>query len=101
MVGVDRRRLLRKSSEWRPSLLVVVMVRMPFTVVGVDLVRVVDVARSFERYGARYVRRIFTEREIEYYSREAHLAGEQCAARFAVQGGYDQDPSCYEVVRPR
>ena len=85
MVGVDRRRLLRTSSEWRPSLLVVVMVRIPCMVVGVDLARVVDVARSFERYGARYVRRIFTEREIEYCSREPHLAGERYAARFAAK----------------
>ena len=85
MTGADRRRLLQTSSERRRSLFVVVMVQGPSMVIGVDLVRVADVARSLERYGARYVRRIFTEREIEYCSREPHLAGERYAARFAAK----------------
>ena len=72
------------------------MVQAPSMVVGVDLVRVADVARSLERYGARYVRRIFTEREMGYYSPEPHLAGERYATRFAAQGGYDQDPLCHD-----
>jgi holo-[acyl-carrier protein] synthase len=50
--------------------------------VGVDLVRVKDVALSLERFGDRYVRRIFTSREAAY-CRAA--AGRAAAARFAVR----------------
>jgi holo-[acyl-carrier protein] synthase len=50
--------------------------------VGVDLVSVREVARSLERFGERYVRRIFTPREAAY-CRAA--AGRGAAARLAVR----------------
>jgi len=50
--------------------------------VGVDLVSVREVARSLERFGDRYVRRIFTTREAAY-CRAA--AGRAVATRFAVR----------------
>jgi holo-[acyl-carrier protein] synthase len=50
--------------------------------VGVDLVSVVDVMAALERFGDRYVRRIFTEQEAAY-CRAAK--GAVAAARFAVR----------------
>ncbi len=50
--------------------------------VGIDLVSVREVARSLERFGERYVRRVFTVREAAY-CRAA--AGRAAAARFAVR----------------
>jgi holo-[acyl-carrier protein] synthase len=50
--------------------------------VGVDLVSVRDVARSLERFGERYVRRVFTAHEAAY-CRAA--TGRAAAARFAVR----------------
>jgi holo-[acyl-carrier protein] synthase len=50
--------------------------------VGVDLVSVREVARSLERFGERYVRRIFTECEAAY-CRAA--TGRAAAARLAVR----------------
>jgi holo-[acyl-carrier protein] synthase len=50
--------------------------------VGVDLVSVREVARSLERFGDRYVRRIFTTCEAAY-CRAA--AGRAAATRFAVR----------------
>lgn len=54
-------------------------------VVGVDLVRVSDVSQSLARFGEHYARRVFTAGEIEYCSKEPHLAGERYAARFAAK----------------
>jgi holo-[acyl-carrier protein] synthase len=50
--------------------------------VGVDLVSVREVARSLERFGERYVRRVFTAHEAAY-CRAA--AGRAAAARFAAR----------------
>lgn len=54
-------------------------------VVGVDLIRVDEVATSIRRFGERYTHRIFTPDEITYCSREPHLADERFAARFAAK----------------
>ena len=54
-------------------------------VVGVDLVRVGDVAASIARFGDKYTRRLFTDGEITYCLQEPHLAGERFAARFAAK----------------
>lgn len=50
--------------------------------VGMDLVSVVDVMAALERFGDRYVRRIFTEQEAAY-CRAAK--GAATAARFAAR----------------
>ncbi len=47
--------------------------------VGIDLVRVADVARSVERFGARYLERVFTTKERRVRSVE------RLAARFAAK----------------
>lgn len=60
-------------------------VQCPSLVVGTDIVKVADVADSIERYGARYTRRIFTDREISYCMGETPLAAERFAARFAAK----------------
>ncbi len=51
--------------------------------VGVDLTRVDDVAESLARFGERYARRLFTEREITDTAGASRAAG--LAARFAAK----------------
>ncbi len=51
---------------------------------GVDLAEVDRIRRSIERYGARFVERIFTPREIAYVERKANKF-ERYAARFAAK----------------
>lgn len=53
--------------------------------VGMDLVRVSDVAESLDRFGDRYVRRLFTEAEAEYCKRSAAALAPRFAARFAAK----------------
>jgi holo-[acyl-carrier protein] synthase len=53
--------------------------------VGVDLVRVDDVAASIQRFGDRYTRRIFTPDEIDYCTEKPDLSGRRFAARFAAK----------------
>jgi holo-[acyl-carrier protein] synthase len=50
--------------------------------VGVDIISVREVSRSLERFGDRYVRRVFTTDEADY-CRAAN--GSAAAARFAVR----------------
>jgi holo-[acyl-carrier protein] synthase len=50
--------------------------------VGLDVVSVKEVSRSLERFGDRYVRRVFTPREAAYC--RAGI-GRAAAARFAVR----------------
>lgn len=54
-------------------------------VVGVDLVQVSDVARSIDALGDRYVRRVFTEREIAYCTASPEMTSARFAARFAAK----------------
>ena len=53
--------------------------------VGVDLVRVADVADAMNRFGDRYTKRIFTDREIAYCGGVPQLAAERFAVRFAAK----------------
>ena len=51
---------------------------------GVDLVEVERIAHSIERFGERFLNRIFTAGEIAYCSRKRNQA-ESFAARFAAK----------------
>ena len=51
---------------------------------GVDLIEVERVAHSIERFGDRFLKRIFTQGEIAYCSRKRNQA-ESLAARFAAK----------------
>jgi holo-[acyl-carrier protein] synthase len=51
---------------------------------GVDLCEVPRVRQAIERYGERFKRRVFTDREIAYAERKANLY-ERYAARFAAK----------------
>jgi holo-[acyl-carrier protein] synthase len=51
--------------------------------VGVDLVEVAQVAQSVERFGARYLRRVFTDHELACCDEGAATAS--LAARFAAK----------------
>src|SRR5579884_2370905 len=51
---------------------------------GVDLVEVSRIAASIERFGERFVRRVFTAEEIRY-CRSKHNFAERFAARFAAK----------------
>jgi holo-[acyl-carrier protein] synthase len=54
--------------------------------VGVDLVSVADVAAALDRFGDRYVRRIFTEQEAAYCrAGKGAAAAARFAARFAAK----------------
>ena len=52
--------------------------------VGIDVVNVNEVAGSLERFGERYVRRIFTANEAAYCQ---SAAGRAAAERFAAGNG--------------
>lgn len=51
---------------------------------GIDLIEVPRIANSIERYGDRFLQRIFTEQEIAYCRAKAASA-ESFAARFAAK----------------
>ncbi len=51
---------------------------------GIDVVEVPRVAAALERFGRRFVERIFTEEEIRYCDSKANPA-ERYAARFAAK----------------
>jgi holo-[acyl-carrier protein] synthase len=51
---------------------------------GVDLIEVARIAQSIERFGVRFLERIFTEREIAYCTSKRNSA-ESFAARFAAK----------------
>ena len=51
---------------------------------GVDLIEIERIAQSIERYGDRFLRRIYTDREIAYCSRK-RASAESFAARFAAK----------------
>jgi holo-[acyl-carrier protein] synthase len=53
--------------------------------VGIDLVQVSRIAESLERFGERFLRRIFTEGEIAYARAEPAQMAERLAARFAAK----------------
>jgi holo-[acyl-carrier protein] synthase len=51
---------------------------------GVDLIEIERIAQSIERYGERFLQRIYTAQEIAYCSRKRANA-ESYAARFAAK----------------
>lgn len=51
---------------------------------GIDIAEVPRIRQSIERYGARFVNRIYTPREIAYVERKANKF-ERYAARFAAK----------------
>ena len=51
---------------------------------GIDIVEVPRVAAAIERFGARFLARVFTEAEIRY-CQPKHNAVERFAARFAAK----------------
>src|SRR5258707_4813339 len=51
---------------------------------GVDLIEIERIAHSIERYGERFLRRIYTDQEIAYCTRKRSSA-ESFAARFAAK----------------
>jgi holo-[acyl-carrier protein] synthase len=54
--------------------------------VGVDLVRVAEVAAALDRFGDRYIRRVFTADEAAYCQAGAQpVAAARFAARFAAK----------------
>jgi holo-[acyl-carrier protein] synthase len=62
--------------------------------VGVDLARIDDTARSLERFGQRYLQRVFTAREAaDCLAAPAHAAA-RLAARFAAK------EAAIKVLRP-
>ncbi len=66
--------------------------RLPSLRIGIDLTSVSDVAESVERFGDRYVHRIFTPHEVDCCRVESRPSGsspaysyESLAARFAAK----------------
>lgn len=55
------------------------------TGVGIDLVQVARVADSVDRFGDRFLRRIFTDDEIAYAKSSPSRCMERLAARFAAK----------------
>jgi holo-[acyl-carrier protein] synthase len=51
---------------------------------GIDLAEVPRIAAAIERYGERFIRRVFTEGEIDYCGAKANRF-ERYAARFAAK----------------
>lgn len=51
---------------------------------GIDITEVARIAAAIERYGERFLRRVFTPREVEY-CRSKRNANERFAARFAAK----------------
>ena len=52
---------------------------------GVDLIEVERIAHSIERYGDRFLRRVYTDHEIAYCSLRKRASAESFAARFAAK----------------
>src|ERR1700689_474432 len=51
---------------------------------GVDLIEIERIANSIERYGERFLRRVYTDHEIAYCHRK-RASAESFAARFAAK----------------
>jgi holo-[acyl-carrier protein] synthase len=52
--------------------------------IGTDLMEIARIRQSIERFGDRFLRRVFTPREIAYCGRKTNAA-ESFAARFAAK----------------
>lgn len=53
--------------------------------VGIDLVQVSRIAESLERFGERFLRRLFTDHEIAYAHAAPTLTAQRLAVRFAAK----------------
>ncbi|MCB0293162.1 MAG: holo-ACP synthase, partial [Calditrichaeota bacterium] len=53
--------------------------------IGVDLAEVERMRVMIDRYGERFLQRVFTAQEIEYCRRKKASAAESFAARFAAK----------------
>lgn len=53
--------------------------------VGTDLVQISRIAHSIERFGDKFIRRLFTEAEIAYATSSESLQAERFAARFSAK----------------
>lgn len=58
--------------------------------IGVDLVRVDRLAQALRRYGERFLRRVFTDREIAYCQGRAKQGVYQFAQRFAAKEAFSK-----------
>ncbi|MBW1992689.1 MAG: holo-ACP synthase [Deltaproteobacteria bacterium] len=58
--------------------------------VGVDLVRVDRIAKAIDRYGERFLARIFTPAEIAYCQSRSRRAVWQFAQRFAAKEAFSK-----------
>lgn len=63
--------------------------------VGIDLVRVADIAQSLSQFGERYVARVFTDGERSDCDRDPAHRLQRLAARFAAK------EAALKVLRPR
>lgn len=52
---------------------------------GIDVVEIDRIAASIDRFGGRFLARIFTPQEIAYCQRKRRSAAESFAARFAAK----------------
>lgn len=75
---------------------------------GIDLVRVADVAECVARYGERYLRRVYTEREMrDCFGPAAGVVLQRLAARFAAKEAafkvleVDREPPAWTDVEVR
>ncbi len=55
--------------------------------IGTDIVRISRIDTAFKRWGGRFLRRVFTEAEIEYCNKKAHPAS-RLALRFAAKEAF-------------
>jgi holo-[acyl-carrier protein] synthase len=58
--------------------------------IGVDLARVDRLARVVERYGERFLKRVFTDREIAYCQTRTRQGIYQFAQRFAAKEAFSK-----------
>jgi holo-[acyl-carrier protein] synthase len=52
---------------------------------GIDLIEIHRIGASIERFGSRFLERVFTEKEIAYCLRKKRTSAESFAARFAAK----------------
>lgn len=53
--------------------------------IGIDLIRVDRIARALERHGERFLKRVYTPKEIDYCQQRARQGVFQYAQRFAAK----------------
>jgi holo-[acyl-carrier protein] synthase len=53
--------------------------------IGTDIIEITRIARSLERFGDQFLRRVYTPGEVAYCQRKKKNAAESFAARFAAK----------------